>query len=279
MYAIDVLDKSQFESRDARPFVDITQTTGHFGIDVTFGRLMDRLNSSDALQLLLDPFRTHAEHSKLEPLDPKRNLILIDGSTGSPGALHFTADSIFGKLEVKGHPASTPTGVPLSVASGDMATKTAQPAMSALTLPREMTVSHGTLLKEIYDAGPWTWRELADILHTSSSQLIRIVQRQQSASDDVGLRIDDLNRFVMRLKKIAGENVDAMKRLLQAPRDGDGVSARDMLLAQNYRGAVSAVLDAASPRPNVATVENVQLRWYSEPSRPFGSESIDIDGE
>jgi len=142
----------------------------------------------------------------------------------------------------------------------------------------DIATPYSEILSDLIKVGPWRSRKkLSRILGTSHTQIGRILKDVAVPSDEVAPRIDELHRFHQRLSRLTRADATATKRLLTTPRERDGLSANDFLERQDYRNAFRAVMEAASPRPEVAAVESVPRRWYDEPSRDLYDDEIPPD--
>lgn len=159
---------------------------------------------------------------------------------------------------------------PLPLPSPTAATETA--ALVDITTP------YSKILDYLIKRGPWTSRKkLGKVLGTSHTQVGRILKDDAIPNDEVAPRIDELHRFQQRLSRLTNGDATATKRLLTTPRERDGLAANDFLERQDYRNAFRAVMEAASPRPEVASVEAVPRRWYDEPSRDLYDDEVAPD--
>jgi hypothetical protein len=149
----------------------------------------------------------------------------------------------------------------------------AQPA-TAPAQPIDIERPYSNVLEEIKTIGPWSWKKLAKLLGTSHTQLGRIVSEGAIPSDELAPRIDELHRFALRLTRLTRGDAIVTKRLLTTPRERDRQSANDFLACYDYRGAFRAVMEAASPRLQVAAVETVPRLWYDKPSRDLYDDEV-----
>lgn len=150
---------------------------------------------------------------------------------------------------------------------------------SAVTRSPDITTPYAELLKELYLVAPWrSWKKLAPLLGASHTQLRRIAEGAVSVpGDDLAARIDELHWFARRLQDLSRGNVTAMTRLLTTRRSRDRRSANDFLAMHDYRNAFRATMEAASPRPSLASVQGVPRRWYDEPSTDIYDDGTDSD--
>jgi hypothetical protein len=139
------------------------------------------------------------------------------------------------------------------------------PSLRKRQIPAELSTPHSILLRDILASGLWSRRDLKPILGPSHQQIGRIAAGSDPAPE-VARRIDELHRFFKRLLTLVHGDVTAMKRLLNEPSLGDGKTAQDWLRAQDFKKALSAIIDAATPALNVTETESLPLRWYDEPS-------------
>lgn len=141
--------------------------------------------------------------------------------------------------------------------------------------PVDIATPYSAVLTDIRHIGPWSWKKLAKWLGTSHTQLGRIVNDGVVPSDDLAPRIDELHHFAERLGRLTRGDATVTKRLLTTPRERDRKAANDFLERQDYRNAFRSVMEAASPRLNLAPVQIVPRRWYNEPSRDIHDNEIE----
>lgn len=161
-----------------------------------------------------------------------------------------------------------------------------RPALHPLPLPAPVPVAavaefvdigtpYSKVLADLKQIGPWSsLKKLAKLLGSSHTQLGRILNEGALPSDELAPRLDDLHRFAKRLARLTHGDAIVTKRLLTTKRERDQRSANDFLESYDYRNAFRAVMEAASPRPEVAVVEAVPRRWYDEPSRDLYDDEV-----
>lgn len=144
----------------------------------------------------------------------------------------------------------------------------------------ELTTPYANLLRDLHENSPWrSWKKLEPLLGTSHTQLQRIAKGTvEIPQDDLATRIDELYRFAKRLTRVSGGDATATTRLLTTRRARDSKSANDFLLQHDYKSAFRAVMDAASPRKALPTIDAVPRRWYDEPSVDLYDDGIEPDG-
>jgi hypothetical protein len=146
------------------------------------------------------------------------------------------------------------------------------PAVTAI----DIATPYSEVVADLKRSGPWSsLKKLAKFLGTSHTQLGRILKEDVVPNDELAPRIDELHRFNQRLARLTQGDATVTKRLLTTPRERDNLSANDFLEQCDYRNAFRAVMEAASPRSQLAPVQVVPRRWYDEPSRDLHDDEVE----
>lgn len=257
------------------PYIPAAKSsTGSFRIDAKIGYLMGRYPSVVAYHALGRSLFSPDERDRIAIVNPYTGLVTISAANRSPSTLDIQA--ILGGSSRVGSTSLIPTSYGVIFVDNTylMPPKTMEihdtPSSAA---PKALSTPHSTLLREILKAKLWSLRRLKPILGPSPQQIARIA-RGSTPSVDVGFRIDELHRFLTRLARLTDGNRTSMRRVLTTPRTRDGKDASYWLEARDFRRAYGAVMDAVSPPLDLAETENLGLKWYDEPSRPFNEPEL-----